>query len=190
MRFLCTYNPLCASHYTQNGKKSLNSATIVWLSIKVEQNQQRFVSKIKFFSLDVSRICSPISSSEMGWKKQLEWNARLLIGLVLKGGFLYDDLMKLLINYMEHVPQSIILNWVLSQKKLFFYLFFHKFFDNFSIQVDFNQVANNYWNKTMNMKKYFFILRAQILWKNCPLLGRSLLSRRESEIDWILIVYM
>jgi hypothetical protein len=87
--------------------------------------------------------------------------------------------MKLLINYMEHVPQSIILNWVLSQKKLFFYLFFHKFFDNFSIQVDFNQVANNYWNKTMNMKKYFFILRAQILWKNCPLLGRSLLSQRQ-----------
>ena len=127
MRFLCTYNPLCASLYTQNGKKSLNSATIVWLSIKVEQNQQRFVSKIKFFSLDVSRICSPCSSSEMGWKKQLEWNARLLIGLVLKGGFLYDDLMKLLINYMEHVPQSIILNWVLSQKKLFFTYFFTNF---------------------------------------------------------------
>ena len=97
--------------------------------------------------------------------------------------------MKLLINYMEHVPQSIILNWVLSQKKLFFYLFFHKFFDNFSIQVDFNQVANNYWNKTMNMKKYFFILRAQILWKNCPLLGRSLLNVYDSCAAVLYILY-
>ena len=29
----------------------------------------------------------------------------------------------------------------------------------------------------MNMTKYFFILRAQILLKNCRLLGRSLLRR-------------
>ena len=35
----------------------------------------------------------------------------------------------------------------------------------------------------MNMTKYFFILRAQILLKNCPLLGRSLLSIYTSTYD-------
>jgi hypothetical protein len=43
-----------------------------------KKKQLIFFSKRSHSSLCF--ICSPSSSSEMGWKKHLEWNARLLLG--------------------------------------------------------------------------------------------------------------